>query len=37
MNRDVVPRVPKYANTMASRLKEFTKMNAPMFYGVEVG
>ena len=33
VNRVVGPRVPQHANTMASHLRDFAKMNPPMFYG----
>ena len=32
MNREVGPRVPQHANTMASWLKNSTRMNPPMFF-----
>ncbi|TMX05322.1 hypothetical protein EJD97_024624, partial [Solanum chilense] len=33
VNREVGLRVPQHANTMASRLRDFTRMNPPLFYG----
>ena len=33
VNREIGPRVPQHASTMVSRLRDFTKMNPPMFYG----
>ena len=33
MNRKVGPRVPQHAKTMASRLRDFTIMSPPMFFG----
>ncbi|TMX04114.1 hypothetical protein EJD97_011539 [Solanum chilense] len=32
MNRKVGPRVPQHANTMASHLRDFARMNPHMFY-----
>ena len=32
VNREVGPRVPQYANIVASRLIEFTRVNTPMFF-----
>ena len=36
VNREVGPRMPPHASTMASRLRNFTRMNPPMFYGSKV-
>ena len=33
MNREVEPRVPQHANNVASRLRNFTRMKPPMFFG----
>ena len=33
MNQEVGPRVPHHASTMASRLRDFTRMNPHVFYG----
>ena len=33
LNREVGTRVPQHSNTMASRLRDFTRMYQPMFYG----
>ena len=33
MNRGVEPRVPQHIKTMASRLRDFTIINPPKFYG----
>ena len=33
MNREVGPRVTKQANNMDIRLRDFTGMNPPMFFG----
>ena len=35
-NREVVPRENKLGCAMASRLRDFTKMNLPTFYGSKV-
>ena len=35
-NREVVPRANKQVSTMASRLRDFTWMNPPTFYGSRV-
>ena len=32
-NGEVGLRLPQHANTMASRLRDFTRMNHPLFYG----
>ena len=32
MNRDIGPWVPQHVNTMSSHLRDFTRMNPPMFY-----
>ena len=32
VNREVGPRVPQYANIVASRLIEFTRVTTPMFF-----
>ena len=32
VNIEIGPRVPQYANTIASRLRDFTRMNQPMFF-----
>ncbi|TMX03168.1 hypothetical protein EJD97_017896 [Solanum chilense] len=32
MNREVGPRVPQYANNMASHLRDFTRLNPPMLF-----
>ena len=32
-NGEVGLRLPQHANTMASRLRDFTRMNPPLFYG----
>ena len=33
MNREVGPGVPQQAKSMASRLRDFSRMNLPMFFG----
>ena len=33
VNREVGPRVSQYDSTMASCLRDFTRMNPPMFFG----
>ncbi|TMX05855.1 hypothetical protein EJD97_011733 [Solanum chilense] len=33
MNREVEPRVPQHVKTMSSRLRDFTIINPPNFYG----
>ena len=33
VNREVEPRVPQHGSTMASHLRDFTRMNPPMFFG----
>ena len=35
-NREVVPRVNQQLSTMASRLRDFTRLNPPTFYGFKV-
>ena len=35
-NREVVPRANQQVVTMASRLKDFTRINPPTFYGSKV-
>ena len=35
-NREVVPRRHQQVTTMASRLRDFTQMNPPTFYGSKV-
>ena len=35
-NPVIVPQVNKHVSTMASRLRDFTKMNPPNFYGSKV-
>ena len=35
-NREVVPRPHQQVNTMASRLRDFNRMNPPTFYGFKV-
>ena len=35
-NREVVPRENQHASIMVSRLKDFTRMNPPMFLGSKV-
>ena len=35
-NREVVPRANQHVGTMASRLRDFTRMNPPTFYGSKV-
>lgn len=35
-NREVVPRANQQVATMASRLRDFTRMNPPTFYGSKV-
>ena len=35
-NREVVPRPNQHVGTMASHLREFTRMNPPTFYGSKV-
>ena len=35
-NRDVVPRENQHASTMASCLRDFVKMNPPMYFGSKV-
>ena len=32
VNREVRPRVPDHATTVASQLRDFTMMNCPMFF-----
>ena len=33
VNQEIRPRVPHYTSTLASCLRDFTRMNPPMFYG----
>ncbi|TMW85924.1 hypothetical protein EJD97_022258 [Solanum chilense] len=33
MNREVGPRLPQHTNIVASHLRDFTRMNAPIFFG----
>ena len=35
-NRDVAPRPHQQVTTMASNLRDFTRMNPPTFYGSKV-
>ena len=35
-NQVVVPRANRHVGTMASRLKDFTRMNPPTFYGFKM-
>ena len=32
VNREIEPRLPKHANTVASRLRDLTRMNPPIFF-----
>ena len=36
VNREVGPRVPQHANTMASCLRDFTRTSPTMFFGSRV-
>ena len=36
VNREVGPRVPQHANTMASHLRDFTRMSPPMLFGLRL-
>ena len=35
-NREVEPRDNQHASTMASRLRDFMRMNSPMYFGSKV-
>ena len=35
-NREVVPRENEHASTIASHLRDFTRMNPPMLFGADV-
>ena len=36
VNREVGPQVPQHSSTMASRLRDFTRMNPHMFFQFEI-